>query len=201
MSKIKFNGYYIVYYILILSIIIQDLPLALTFGDYLRIPTGILSILVFIPILLRKGFKFKIKSTNEKLCLFVLSSYFIVNCMFLIGFGPSYSLGNETMLTKTIKGSLYIWSMVIFYYDLYYLNRKLSKNQILKPFVTMFFLLFVILLIEVLNHHAFDALHCYKEYGTRIRLLCPEASNTALLLLGSFMPTVYYFYKKRSLSL
>ena len=202
MEKIKFNVYYIVYYILILSMIIQDLPLALTYGEYVRTPTGILSILVFVPILLRKGLKFKIKSTNEKICLFVLTSYFLVNIIFLIGFGPSFSLGNESMFSKTIKGSLYIWSMVIFYYDLYYLNRKLSKSQMLKPFVTMFFLLIIILVIEILNHHAFDALHCHTEYGKRIRLLCPEASNTALLILGSFIPTVYYYYsKKRTLPL
>lgn len=189
----SFNWRYVIYFLLIFCAAFQDLPFGIVFGEFARTPCGALSLLIFIPICFKKGFSFDLKNRRIKWIKIALLIYLLINIIFLILYTPNSSLGNETILSKTIKGSLYVWAALAYVYDLWFLGKCLSRKQKLFPFVALFFFLFAVLVVEYFNHHAFDFLHCNKDYGERIRLLCPEASYTSPLILVSFFCTFYYF--------
>ncbi len=183
---------FFLYFLLIFLSLFQDLPLGNSIGLYGQCLCGPLSLIVS---------PFAIWSLSQKPAKknpsFFLSIYFIafilINLFFSFYYGGE-SLGGEDSFVKTIKGLLYIVSIIIYCFDLYCFSKKLSKKQIFMPFVFCFFFLFLILLVEINHPEYLDVFHCSLNYN-RIRLLTSESSQTSsqIIIFSAF--TIFYFYR------
>ena len=188
--------YYFLYFILIFSSCFSDLLLGNLFGEFFRAPGGVLAIFVFLILLVRK-----IKIDKQVKPLFLASLFFfgligfdlIINS---IMFSPFYMIGDEALIIKELKGLVYFFSIFAYVFDLVYLGKRLSNRKRSFPFVFSFFFNFLVLILELTNKDFINSLHINTEYS-RIRLLTPEASTTASLILTECVATFYYYSKIR----
>lgn len=193
---------YIIYFILIILPIYQDSPIANKIGIFGVAPILIVNIILFLIFLI---FKRKMVVTSFHKKLIYLEIYLVViNIISLTTFylttGTNALLG-ENIFLKSIKGNFYFIDIILYLILLHNLNRKLTLEKVLLPFTITYYLLFIILLIELnTKPFAFASLHRIIPYG-RIRLLTSESSWTTMqIIVYSFMSFAYcYVTKKKKL--
>lgn len=187
---------YYIYFALIFSTVFQDFFLVNYIGEFGRSITAIVVIPIFIiyTVVLRN----KIYINKYIKILIKLSIYLLfVNVLFLFKHllidAGTINILDENVVTQTIKGYIYFLNIVIFMILLYNLQKKLTEEQVFRPFVFTFLFLFIILLIELKSMpNALTTLHNTFPYY-RIRLTTMESSCTSSIIVIFFAATYYYY--------
>ncbi len=204
--SIRVNVYQIIYFVLIFGAVFMDCPTGITFGLFGRCWLGIAIPFIFVTVvLLRHGIKTN-TYINRMLLLpgWILIGSLISNAIYIMRYGNIQYLG-ENVFIKTGKTCMY-WIAITMYLALILeCTAKMSKKEILMPFLFSYFFLFVILLIELVQiPYAFEDYHYNAFVGAygRVRLTTTESSTTVPLIICYGCISIYYvFYVSRSVML
>lgn len=187
--------YYIMYMILIISTIFQDLPILESMGGFGRAITSLITI-VFFAIYIITNKKILIQKQEKKLIRLAVYLLIIdvisIAIMFITN--QLYEV-NEYLPLKTIKGFMFFATNVAMLILLTNLQSKLDAKKVFYPFYITFIILFVILLLEMINPDILNIFHRDKLYAMkygRIRLLTAEASYTTTIIVTNFVLAFFY---------
>ncbi len=191
---------YFLYIFLILLTIYSDSPLQLvldTFGEsFVPVVSIVLCSIAFPLGLLNRTDKF-IKEFKKLIIYTLAISILALILYFLDG---KLTVRGEFLPLKMVKVMLYFVGYVCFLSLLYNLTYSMSIDKILIPFLFAFFILTMVLFVEMTQlPDAFSMLHFRSPPPYwRPRLLCPESSYTASQIQVFGVISLYYcaFVKK-----
>lgn len=184
---------YFFYSILIYSIIIQDIPFFIQYGDFTRYLSNFIIPMVFIfSLILCKKYYSKYFYYYSFLLIYVLI-FSLLKIVLLSFQNESLNYIGEYIPFKVIKLFLPLFFSQCFIILLISLTRNLNIDNIFKPISNAYFFMFIIMLIEYrLLPNGFSFLHVYNPYG-RIRLLSQESSFTSTLVVAFGLLSLYYY--------
>ena len=191
---------YIFYFLLILLTIYTDSPLQEyldTFGESFVPIVSILGCVVAYPLnYLKRSDIFIRKFRNLVIYTLVVS----IIALSLYVMDDKLIVRGEFLPMKMVKVMLYFVGYLCFLSLFVNLTRKMTVDQILMPFLSVFFILTIILTLELASiPDAFGFLHNHPTPYWRVRLLCAESSWTATQIQVFGILAFYYVaFIKRS---
>lgn len=169
------------------------------FGISLLSPLSILLYLLFFPEVRECTDNFI--STFYKLLIYT-TLISIISLVVLSGLGFDLTIREEFLPIKTIKVLLYFVSTLCYLQLLLLFTEKMSLDQVLLPFVYVFFVITVVLFVEFVSPDFFSGFHYTERPNDRIRLFAGEASWTASMIEVYFVVSLFYmWYRKKSIIL
>lgn len=196
--------YYIMYMILIISTIFQDLPILEGMGNFGSAITSLITIIFFIIYVLANK-KILIEKQEKKLIHLAIYLLIVDAISIIVMFFTNelYAV-NEYLPIKTIKGYIFFATNICILILLTNIQSKLDVKKVFYPFFITFIILFIILIVEIVNPELLNIFHRDKlyilKYG-RIRLLTEEASYTTTLIILNFALAFFYanYIKKKKI--
>lgn len=186
---------YFIYFILVFTSIFQDLVFYKYIGEFGRALTGLITVPIFLTFFILKK-KIFINIYVKKLIWLELY-LIIVNIISIIIYqfiehGDLIILG-ENIAVKAIKGNSYFIVIILYLILLTNIQKDIEIKKMFNPFVSAFFFIFIILIIELFTKpNALPLIHNDKFYW-RIRLTTSESSTTSSLIVALFIPTLFYY--------
>lgn len=190
-----------IFLVYVVLLIVQDLPLQLTFGTIARSPYIFLSplILGLITLLSSKVYFFK---ATRYYFIYYLYSILITFALvtYYVGFHNFMFVYGESLVVKCVKNSMYNLIIILTLYNYYFIFRYSSLIFIEKIFKVLVLFQLAIGYTQIILHNAFDFIKTPAYRITeRISLLNTEPSYTfpqlVLCLLGYCC--IRYFNQKR----
>ena len=186
---------YILYFLLILSTIVQSLTLGDKFGYIAYSLTSLITPIIFI-IFLIVNRKISISIYTKKLLKLMIYLIFVSLIslfIYVVILNNNNIYWGQNLLVKGLKASMYFLDIILFLIIIENIQKKLSTTKIFKPFVFTYFILFFILLFEIFDPALFNSIFHGGEDYNRIRLLTTEASGTGSLIMVFSLVTLYYY--------
>lgn len=186
---------YILYFVLILSTIVQSLSLGDKFGYIAYSLTSLITPIIFIIFLIINR-KINISIYTKKLLKLMVYLIFVSLIslfIYAVILNNSNVYWGQNLLVKGLKASVYFLDIILFLIMIENIQKKLSTTEIFKPFVFTYFMLFFVLLFEIFDPLLFNSIFHGGEDYNRIRLLTPESSFTGTLIIVFSLATLYYY--------
>lgn len=188
---------YVLYCILIFSIIFQDLPLDNKLGFLGMSLTSLIVPFIFITLVILRT-KFKVNKYSKiliKLYIYILFISLVSLSIYTLIYNGNLYFWNQNLFIKGIKTSVYFGEIILFLIVMENLQSKFTEEKIFKPFVFTYIILFFILIFELVFQNTFNVIFHGGEFYNRIRLTTSESSTTGTLFTVYFILSFYYFSK------
>lgn len=190
------------YYLLIITPIIQNFFLGKYIGKIGNTPVPIVIVISLIYILF---FKIKIKLYENNKILGKLLVYLVfINIMsmfvYLIIFNGDVMILGENIVIKSLKGLSYFIFIFVYIVVINTFIETVNMKQVFKPFVVGTIIVFLVLLMELRSPELFNQIFHSGTTYSRVRLLTSESSFTiAMIFIYPLVSLYYYLYIKKSL--
>ena len=189
--------YYLIYIILVLSIIFQSLSIADKIGFIGSSLTSIILPLIFLIMLIFRQ-TMKVNEYTKKLIkLYVYTifvSLLVLTIYLLFLNGDAYFWG-QNIFIKGIKASIYFGEIIVFLVIVEKLQNKLSIKKVFRPIIITYLILFFLLIFEIINPIGFNQIFHNGEFYNRIRVTTTESSTIGTLFTVFFILSCYYYSK------
>lgn len=192
---------YLLYIILVVSIIFQDLQLKESFGYLGQSLTSIITpIILFIMIINKQISKTKININKYTVFLIKIFVYMIVVSVLSLMIYIFYLNGDvvfwqQNIFIKGIKASIYFLDIILFLIIIENLQTEITVKQMFRPIIMVYCMLLILLIFELRDPALFSYIFHDGEISNRVRLTTPESSFTGSLITVFFVLTFYYFQK------
>ena len=192
----KRNFTYYIYFALIFLSIFTDCTLANRFGYFGRSVLNFITLVLFLTLVVLNR-KIEIDSFLKRMwiLLFYLIILGVVGSLIWTFTGHYSIIYGENVYIKAIKVDVYWIIIVLYMTSVYMCIRRLSRNEIWKPFAVTFNFLFIYLVLEfVTMPYAFHIGNSAGIYYDRIRLTTTESSLTIPMILVFGIGSIIYHH-------